>query len=47
MDIKYFCGAFLGSKSNQNVFVVLFETKNEVQMILQCFLGLKIESKCF
>ena len=39
--------AFWGSKSSQNVFVVLFETQNGVQMLLRCFLRLKIESKYF
>ena len=31
----------------KNAFAVLFETQNRVQMLLQCFLRLKMEFKCF
>ena len=44
---KYFCDAFWGSKSSQNVLEVLFEAQNWVQMLLRCFLRLKIESEYF
>ena len=33
-------------RRSQNVFVMLFEAQNWVQMLLRCFLSLKIESKC-
>ena len=44
---KCFCDTFWGSKSNQNILEVLFEAQNRVQILLWCFLRLKIESKCF
>ena len=47
MEPKCFWDAFWGSKSSQNVFVMLFEAQNWVQILLKCFLRLKIESKCF
>ena len=34
-------------RRSQNVFVMLFEAQNRVQMLLRCFLRLKIESKYF
>ena len=34
-------------RRSQNVFAMLFEDQNGIQMLLRCFLRLKIESKCF
>ena len=34
-------------RRSQNVFVMLFEAQNRVEMFLRCFLRLKIESKYF
>ena len=39
--------AFWGSKSSQNVFVMLFEAQNRVKMFFRYFLRLKIDSKYF
>ena len=33
-------------RRSQNVFVMLFEAQNRVEILLWCFLRLKIESKC-
>ena len=47
IEFKCFCDAFWGSKSNQNVFAVLFEAQNGVKILLRCFLRLKMELKYF